>query len=63
MNIYDGIVFCIILIGILVKIIFEPKLDTLMNGAYTHRKMIILWYLNLKGHRDYIILYKYNDRK
>ena len=63
MDIHGIIAFCIIIISILIKIIFEPKLDILMNGVYTRRKMIILWYLNLKGYRDYIILYKYNDRK
>jgi hypothetical protein len=50
------IAFLIILIVLIgsIEIIFRPRLDTIILGL---DKVLILWYTNWEGDRDYIILW------
>ena len=51
------IAFLIILIVFIgsIEILFRPRFDTIILGL---DKVLILWYTNLEGDRDYIILWQ-----
>ena len=50
------IIFLIILTILIgsIEILFRPRLDTIILGL---DKVLILWYTNWEGDRDYIILW------
>ena len=43
----------IVLIGS-IEILFRPRFDTIILGL---DKVLVLWYTNLKGDRDYIVFW------
>jgi len=49
-------IFLIILIVLIgsIEILFRPRFDTIILGL---EKVLILWYTNREGERDYILLW------